>query len=105
MVEQAPAIQRVRLPVRDLRALGERAGLFREGLRRGQVAGPEGEADGVRKQVLQLDFFRVPIERFCERRERVLEGAQVLVVEAASERQRGYQPVPEPLGVRPAAAR
>ena len=68
MVEQAAAIQRVRLPVRDLRSGGERGGLAREGLRGGQVAGLGGEADGVGKQVLDLlDFFRIAVEGLCQR--------------------------------------
>ena len=38
-VEQAAAVQRVRLPVRDLRSGGERVGVARQGLRGAQVAG------------------------------------------------------------------
>ena len=43
MIVKALAVQRVRLPVRNLRALGELAGLAREGLGQLEVAGPGGE--------------------------------------------------------------
>src|SRR5208283_4576379 len=48
MVQQAAAIERVRLPMRYLRFGGERGGLARQGLRGAHVAGLGGEADGVR---------------------------------------------------------
>ena len=72
MVQQTAAVQRVRLPVRDLRFGGERGGLAREGLRGAQVAGLGGEADGVGQQVLDLlDFFRIAVERIRQRGQRL----------------------------------
>jgi hypothetical protein len=47
VLEQPAAVQRVGVPVRDLRPGREGSGLAGEGLRRGQVAGLDGEADGV----------------------------------------------------------
>ena len=76
MVQQAAAVQRVRLPVRDLRFGGERGGLTREGLRGAQVAGLGGEADGVGQQVLDLpDFFRAAVEGICQRGQRLRKRA------------------------------
>ncbi len=72
MVQQAAAVERVRLPVRDLRFGGERGGLAREGLCGARVAGLGGEAGGVGKQVLDLlDFFRVAVERIRQRGQRL----------------------------------
>ena len=72
MVQQAAAIERVRLPMRDLRFGGERGGLARESLRGAQVAGLGGEADGVGKQVLDLlDFFCIAAERIRQRGQRL----------------------------------
>ena len=89
MVQQAAAIQRVRLPVRDLRLGGERGGLAREGLRGAQVAGLGGEADGVGQQVLDLlDFFCIVAERVRQRGQRLRQRAVMLAVQAAGQRQR-----------------
>ena len=64
MVEQAAAVQRVRLPVRDLRSGGEGFGVAGERLRGAQVAGLGGQADGVGQQVLDLfDFLGIAVER------------------------------------------
>src|SRR6266571_5804523 len=58
VVPQAAAIQRVRLPVRDLRPLGQGRGVAGEIPRGAQVAGLGGEPDGVGEQVLDLiEFF------------------------------------------------
>jgi len=53
-VQEAAAVQCVRLSVRDLRFGGQRGGVAREGLRGVQVAGLGGEADGIGHQVLDL---------------------------------------------------
>ena len=64
MVKQAAAVERVRLPMRDLRFGGERGGLAHEGLCGAQITGFGGEADGVGKQVLDLlNFFCIAVER------------------------------------------
>ena len=90
MVEQAAAVQRVRLPVRDLRFGGERLGVAREGLRGAQVAGLGGEADGVGQQVLDLlEFFGVVVERLGQRGQRLRQRAVLLAVQAAGERPAG----------------
>ena len=90
MVQQAAAVQRVRLPVRDLRFGGERGGVAREGLRGAQVAGLGGEADGVGKQVLDLlDFFGIAVERIRQRGQRLRQRAGLLAVQAAGQGQRG----------------
>ncbi len=47
MVEQSAAVQRVGLPVRDLRLGGERVGLARQGLHGPEVARLDAEAYGV----------------------------------------------------------
>ena len=68
MIEQAAAIEHVRLPVRDLRFGGKRGGLAREGPCGPHVAGLGGEADGIGKQVLDLlDFFGTAAERIGQR--------------------------------------
>ena len=101
MIEQAAAIQRVRLPVRDLRFGGERGCLARAGLRGAQVAGLGGEADGVGKQVLDLlDLFCIAVERVRQRGQRLRRCAVMLTVQAAGEGQGADEPVPDPLGVR-----
>ena len=88
MVQQAAAVQRVRLPVRDLRFGGERGGLARQGLRGAHVAGLGGEADGVGKQVLDLlDFFGTAVERIRQRGQRLRQRAVMLAVQAAGQRQ------------------
>ena len=72
MVQQAAAVERVRVPVRDLRFGGERGGVTRERLRGAQVAGLGGEADGVGQQVLNLlDFFRIAVEPIGQPGERL----------------------------------
>ena len=72
MVQQAAAIERVRLPMRDLRFGGERGSVAREGLCGAQVAGRGGEADGVGQQILDLlDFFRIAVEPSGQRGERL----------------------------------
>jgi len=86
LVDQAAAVQCVRLPVRDLRSGGEPGGMACEGGRGGQVAGLDGEADGVRQQVLDLlGFFRIALERLGQRGERLRQCAGVLVIQAAGE--------------------
>ena len=68
MVQQAVAIDRIRLPVRDLRYGGQSGGLAREGLRGAQVAGGGGQPDGVGQQVLDLlEFFGIAVERVGQR--------------------------------------
>ena len=47
MVQQAATVERGRLPVRDLRSGREGNGLAGEGVRLGQVAGLDGEAESV----------------------------------------------------------
>ncbi len=84
MVQQAAAVERVRLPMRDLRFGGERGGVAREGLCGAQVAGLGGEADGVGEQVLDLlDFFCIAIEPIGQRGECLRQGAVLLTVQAA----------------------
>ena len=101
MVQQAAAVERVRLPMRDLRFGRERGGLARESLRGAQVAGLGGEADGVGKQVLDLlDFFCIAAERIRQRGQRLRQRAIMLAVQAAGECQRGNKAVSEPLEVR-----
>ena len=61
LVQQPAAVQRVRLPVRDLRPGGECVGLAGEGPRGVQIAGLDAEPDGVGQQVLDLlKFLGVP---------------------------------------------
>jgi len=72
MVQQTAAIERVRLPVGDLRFGGERGGLARDSLRGLRVAGLGSEADGVGQQVLELlGFFCIAAERTCQRGQRL----------------------------------
>jgi len=77
MVQQAAAVERVRLPVRDLRSRGERGGAAREGTRGAQVAGLDGEPDGVGHQVLDLPgFFCFAVEPIGQRGERLRSRAR-----------------------------
>ena len=72
VVEQAAAVQRVRLPVRDLRLGREGVGAAGERLRGAQVAGLGGQPDGVGQQVLDLlDFFGIAVERIGQRGQRL----------------------------------
>ena len=105
MIEQALAVQRVRLPVRNLRALGELGGLAREGLGQLQVAGPGGETDDVGEEVLELDLLRDLVERARQGGERLRKRAGVLVIQAVGERQLRDETVPEPVGMRSGGAR
>jgi hypothetical protein len=60
MVEQATAVEGVRLPMRDLRSGGKGRSVVREGLRSAEVAGVCRDADGIRQQVFDLvEFFDV----------------------------------------------
>jgi len=68
MVQQAAAVERVRLPVRDLSSGAQRGGVAREGLCGAQIADLDGEADGVGKEVLGLrKFFCIAVKRICQR--------------------------------------
>ena len=106
MVQQAAAVERVRLPVRDLRFGGERGGVAREGVCGAQVAGLGGEADGVGQQVLDLlDFFGLAVEAIGQRGERLRQRAVMLAVQAAGEGEGANKPGPDRLACGAAAAR
>ena len=70
MIEQALAVQRVRLPCRGCPDPRELGGLA-EGLGQLQVAGPGGEPDHVGEEVLELDLLRDVVERAVEGGERL----------------------------------
>ena len=89
VLQQAAAVQRVRLPVRDLRFGGERGGLAREGLRGVQVAGLGRQPDGVGEQVLDLlEFLGTVGERIGQHGQRLRQRAVMLAVQAAGQGQR-----------------
>ncbi len=101
MVQQPAAVQRVGLPVRDLRLGGERVGLAREGLHGPEVARLDAEAYGVGQQVLDLlEFLGIAVETLGQRGHSLRQRAILLAVQAAGQGQRADEPVPEPLGVR-----
>jgi len=102
MAEQAAAVQRVRLPVRDVRSGGELCGAVGEDVAGGQVAGLGGEADGIRQQVLDVpEFFRAAVERVGQRGEGLRQRAVVLEIQAAGQGKGANDPgaEPEPFGV------
>ena len=71
-VQQPTAIERVRLPMRDLRLAGEGGGVARDGPCGAHVAGLAGETDGVGQQVLDLlEFFCIAVERIRQRGQRL----------------------------------
>ena len=101
MIQQAAAVKRVRLPVRDLRSGGEGRGVAREDLRGVQVAGLRGEADGVSQQVLDLiELFCVVGEPGGQHGQRLRQRVGLLAVQAAGQGQRADHPVSDPLGMR-----
>ena len=68
VVQQAVAIDRIRLPVRDLRSGGQGGGLACEGLRGAGSSVAVASADGVGQQVLDfLEFFGIAVERVGQR--------------------------------------
>ena len=72
-----------------------------QGLRGAQVAGADGEADGVGQQVLDLlEFLGVAVEPVGQRGQRLGQRALDLAVQAAGQGQRADEPVADPLGVR-----
>ncbi len=100
MVDQAPAVERVRLPVRDLRVIGQGCGPVREGPRGGRVADLGGQPDAVRQQILDLvEFFGI-VREPGQHVERLGQRAFLLEGLAAGQGQRADHPVPDPLGVR-----
>ena len=96
VVQQAAAVPGIRLPVRDLRIGGQRRGLAGEGSRGANVADLHGETHGVGEQVLDLiEFLAVVGKPGGQRGKRVGQRVRMLVVEAAGERQRADDPVPD----------
>ncbi len=72
MIQQAAAVQRIGLLMRDLRSGGEGDGPAREVLGGAQVASGGGEPDGVDKQVVDLLKVVVAVgEHLCQRGERL----------------------------------
>ena len=64
VIQQAAAVERVRLAVRDLGSSGVQVGAVRNGLCSAQVADPSGEANRISQQDLGLiEFFACHIYR------------------------------------------
>src|ERR1700691_5449703 len=86
----------VRLPVRNLRSSGQGRSVTSEGLRDARVAGLHGEADAVSEQVLDLIELLVVVGKPGSQRGKCIgQRVSMLVVEAAGERQRAEDPVPD----------
>src|SRR5580692_8989763 len=100
MVQQATAVEGVRLPVWDLRSSGQGRGVTSEGLRDARVAGLHGEANAVGEQVLDLldllELLAVVGKTGGQRGECLGQRVGLLVVETAGEGQRAEDPVPDP---------